>query len=203
MRKRTQHGGFALATGLMFLLVLTLIAIVAMQGTKLELAMTTAVTRQEQAFEMTELSRVVARQSQALSFALDQRVIKTNETNIPSFAVNAVCGVQLAGASQVGPGIIRGWNCSTGDCMSDRLQNMNAVADLWTIGYPACVALPDVADLRGSGGLIKLGVDNGPGRDSQAGQDEIPVLISAFGRGSTADGGNAMSMSFFTVKTSR
>lgn len=203
MNIKTHQSGFALATGLMFLLVLTLIAIVAMQGTKLELAMSTAVTRQEQAFEMTELSRVVARQSQAIAIEETGRVYSSRETNLPAFAIP--CD---GGGGQIGErprkGIFGlGFNCSDEDCMRERVQNIDNIPNLWTISYPSCATSTTPAVFEGKGGLIKLSVDNAAGRDVQSGQDEVPVMITAFGRGATADGGSATNVAYFNVRTVR
>jgi hypothetical protein len=60
---KTKQVGFALVVGMLFLLVLTILGLVVMRGTQLELAMATAVTRQEQAFDGADSSRAMAREA--------------------------------------------------------------------------------------------------------------------------------------------
>jgi hypothetical protein len=60
---KTKQTGFALVVGMLFLLVLTILGLVVMRGTQLELAMATAVTRQEQAFDGADSSRAMAREA--------------------------------------------------------------------------------------------------------------------------------------------
>jgi len=62
MKLRRKTTGFALVTGLLMLLVLTLLATVVMRGTTLELAMATAVTKQEQALILADSARSLGRE---------------------------------------------------------------------------------------------------------------------------------------------
>lgn len=57
--RRSRQSGVALFVGLVFLVVLTLIALVVMKGTLLEMRMTTANARHEQAFEASEGLRAI------------------------------------------------------------------------------------------------------------------------------------------------
>lgn len=56
---RFRQEGVALFVGLVFLVILTLVALVAMRGTLLEMRMTTATARHEMAFEASEASRTI------------------------------------------------------------------------------------------------------------------------------------------------
>jgi PilX N-terminal len=56
---RRRQGGVALFIGLVFLIMLTLIALVMMRGTMLEMRLTTATARHEQAFEASEALRAI------------------------------------------------------------------------------------------------------------------------------------------------
>ena len=57
--KPTRQRGIALFVGLVFLVMLTLVSLIVMRGTLLEMRMTTATARHEQAFEASETGRTV------------------------------------------------------------------------------------------------------------------------------------------------
>ncbi|MEI7036922.1 PilX N-terminal domain-containing pilus assembly protein [Fulvimonas yonginensis] len=56
---RSRQQGIALFVGLVFLVVLSLVAVIAMRGTLMEMRLVTNVARQEQAFETSETLRAV------------------------------------------------------------------------------------------------------------------------------------------------
>jgi hypothetical protein len=90
---KTKQSGFALVVGMLFLLVLTILGLVAMRSTQLELAMTTAVTRQEQAFDGADSARSLTRE------ALYARINKAADNinlNDENGAVKAI-GINTAG----------------------------------------------------------------------------------------------------------
>ena len=67
---RVSQQGVALFVGLVFLVMLTLIALVVMKGTLLEIRMATASARHEQAFEAAETMRAIP---EALLYAVHRR----------------------------------------------------------------------------------------------------------------------------------
>ncbi|TBR40004.1 MULTISPECIES: pilus assembly PilX family protein [Dyella] len=59
LRMRHRQRGVALLVGLIFLVMLTLVSIVVMRGTMLEMHLSTATARHEQAFEASETTRAI------------------------------------------------------------------------------------------------------------------------------------------------
>lgn len=104
-----QQNGFALVTGLLMLLVLTLLATVVMRGTTLELAMTTAVTKQEQALILADSARSLSRELLISAVEYDpsqpgrdrSEAVAGRKANVPLFAITppaVACTAEQGGA---------------------------------------------------------------------------------------------------------
>ena len=113
MKLKKQSKGFALVTGLLMLLVLTLLATVVMRGTTLELAMTTAVTKQEQALVLADSARSLSRELLIASIEFDNtqpgrdksEAVAGRKANVPLFAtMESDC--TASGGDDLGGGVL-------------------------------------------------------------------------------------------------
>jgi len=99
---KRRQAGVALFVGLIFLLMITLVAVTAMRGTSLELNMATNTANHEEAFEGAESGRMafvrVIRDHVACNFRFAQSALKSPSTGGGTACINpSVCGQAQSG----------------------------------------------------------------------------------------------------------
>ena len=201
MRRNNHQSGFALVTGLIMLLMLTLIAITVMRGTKLELAMTTAVTRQEQAFSLADSARSLGRELlfSALQVGVEGEATTTavagRAPNLPSyFGSSSTCpgvgnmadrfgrqGANTTSFTQIGI------NAFDNNVMSLRVQTVNASPAHITPIVSTKPAGCDVGTMYM--GIIEMTKKIEVGSD--VANPEVTKAVALIGYGDTVDGGYA------------
>jgi hypothetical protein len=97
--KHSQERGFALVIGLVLLIALTLLALVAMRSTGLELAMVNSVTQQERAFVHADSARGIAREMYI--YWGGSRIETGRNVAMPDFAATGVDCPGLGSSSSV------------------------------------------------------------------------------------------------------
>jgi hypothetical protein len=212
----TASKGFALVVGMIFLLVLTVLAIVVMRGTQLELAMSGAMTRQEQAFEASDAMRAITREY------LNQTIVDgtpmPQENVIPEFAFTNNCAGGFnpdVGTSLTKPDTTynaqmkEGITCISLDpadsCFSKRLQDVSLspspLADVAKVPY--CVSGTDNNTRMEMAVVpIQLSVVPVPGTDTSSTADEQTQIYGLVSRG-RSDRAASETGALLTVKSSR
>jgi hypothetical protein len=199
--KNVRHQGFALVTGLIMLLMMTLLAITVMRGTKLELAMTTAVTRQEQAFSLADSAIALARElfidaSQgSIDGGVSSGAVGGRESNIPQFYLDSRSCPDVANISErfshLSPATDSfaqlGINALDSRSMALRIQTVNASPA--HIG-PITSTRPTMCKIgKMSMGVVDMG--NKISAGTNVAEPEISKLVILIGYGETPFGGYA------------
>ena len=205
MKIQNSNRGFALVTGLLMLLVLTLLATVVMRGTTLELAMTSAVTRQEQALSLADSARSLSRELLIASVALNTAspgeirsgAVGGRPGNVPAFVVDTTCtGPTQGGAitNQLGTntrfGRIpltedqRGINALDANSVSLRIQTLNARPEHITALNQARVTCTS-----GTMGMAVIDLSKKIAEGSDVTNPEIIKTVALVGIGEASGGG--------------
>ncbi len=204
MNVKQSEKGFALVTGLLMLLVLTLLATVVMRGTTLELAMTSAVTRQEQSLSLADSARSLSRElliasvarNPALPGEIRSGAVGGRPGNVPNFLGTVLtCSGAGQGFSNplgaaprfgrlAGPEDQRGINALDGDSVSLRIQTLNAKPEHITALNEARTACDD-----GKMGVAIIDLSKKIAEGSDVTNPEIIKTVALVGIGEALGGG--------------
>jgi Tfp pilus assembly protein PilX len=205
MKIQNSNRGFALVTGLLMLLVLTLLATVVMRGTTLELAMTSAVTRQEQSLSLADSARSLSRELLIAAVALNTAspgeirsgAVGGRPGNVPAFVAGTTCtatspgGVinnQLGAAARfgriVGPQDQRGINALDANSVSLRIQTINAKPE-----HISALNQARTACDAGTMGMAVIDLSKKIAEGSDVTNPEIIKTVALVGIGEASGGG--------------
>jgi Tfp pilus assembly protein PilX len=207
-----KHKGFALFTGLILLLVLTLISIVVMRGTRLELAMTTAATGQEQAVAYADSARSIARELRLESFEIAEASQGNLSNsgygglrpgNVPPF-LSIACnggGDLFNNSPLTNPNVFLGANDFSSTSTDLRIQTINAPTR--HLG-PFREAKQDCAEGKMGMSTAELGMREKVGDAVGAGENrENTQILAAIGYGDSVSGSEARVVGFNDILISR
>jgi hypothetical protein len=208
--------GFALVVGLIFLLVLTVLAIVVMRGTQLELAMSTAVTRQEQALEAADTMRAVTRE---FMYANGEKLnLDVKEGAVPEFVYTDNCSVAfnsnfgtdlqpVDNSTSQATQMLDGLSCFGfgSGCFEDRLQDINrsptVLLDQASLKY-CTTGTNNSTEYKMSVNAIQLSVLRQPGIDISSPGEEQRQIYALVTRGRT-DAALSETVLYGSVQTKR
>jgi Tfp pilus assembly protein PilX len=196
---RAKQRGATLFVGLMFLLVLTLVALISMQGTTLEVKMATNQTQQKAAFQLAESMRLMTGE------ITSQNTLNRGMTN---FTGNSLAWANTSGTGTVGGQPGGGATCSSGalsatqqlyqnDATSTYSQTWHTIAGVFQGNIPTTTTTniagnPDklLADCTGTAtgtsawaSVYAIGTRGTPGTGTA--QNESATGVGASGGGAT------------------
>jgi len=154
-----RQRGIALFVGLVFLVMLTLVSLIVMRGTLLEMRMTTATARHEQAFEASETARTVP-EAVLASHVFNRGWPESWGGNIPDvmFNLNTVFANRLGWSALLNPNTTSGQGvqpaCGTGlvifymavTCPT-RTASYNYTPSLWSPAVKFTIAATQIQDV--------------------------------------------------------
>jgi PilX N-terminal len=190
-----RQRGIALFIGLVFLVMLTLVSLIVMRGTLLEMRMTTATARHEQAFEASETARTVP-ESILASHVFNRGWPESWGGNVPDvmFNLNTVFANRLGWSALLNPNTTSGQGLQPSSCGSGmvifymavtcptRTASYNYTPSIWSLTPSVKFTLPatqtqDVINIVRDG----VTVNQGSGAASQQGYASVGVGTSKGG----------------------